>query len=116
MAATPGYPPGVVQSRRASANGEQAETEGGGLTSSRKRARSLNLAKGRSRNLVIPDDLFEQISVYAIKAKVKVRDKRGNEYQRSPNVSEAVCMAIESYLAKIAADEKPRSGRPPAAE
>jgi hypothetical protein len=61
---------------------------------------------------VIPDALFEQISVHAITSKVKVKDKHGREYLRSPTVSEAVCMAIESYLAKIVADEKSRPGRP----
>ena len=32
------------------------------------------------------------------------------------NVSEAVCMAIDSYRAKTAADEKPRPGRTAGAE
>lgn len=62
---------------------------------------------------MIPDELYDWVSLHAIKTKVKVRDKKGREYLRSPNVSEMVCMAIESYRAKIASDEK---GRAPAGD
>jgi SAM-dependent MidA family methyltransferase len=104
--------PGLLPSDE---NGELADDQAagrGGASGKLRRARSLNLSKGRSRNLVIPDELFDAIAVHAVVTKTTDKDKRGRPYTRSLNVSEAVCLAIKSYLARVAADDS--RGRRPA--
>jgi hypothetical protein len=57
--------------------------------------------KPRSRNLVMPDSLYDALALYALQTKVKVKKGR-DEYRRSLTVSEAACKAIDSYLRGIA--------------
>jgi hypothetical protein len=86
---------------------DQAESRG---DRSGRRARTQRIRtdeKGRSRNLVIPDSLYDSLYLYARKTKVKVRpEKRINgrvvekELVRSMTVSEAACKAIAAFLPK----------------
>ena len=97
MAASRGYPPGLTASVRESVNGEQAETEGRGLPSIRKRDSLFESGKGSLPQPGDPQCALRADLVHAITSKVKVKDKHGRDYLRSPTVSEAVCMAIEGY-------------------
>ena len=61
--------------------------------------------KGRPRNLVIPDSLYDTLVLYATKTKVKVVDTtrtgQRREHARSLTVSEAACKALASFLPKL---------------
>jgi hypothetical protein len=64
--------------------------------------------KGRSRNLVIPDSLYDNLCIYAKQKKVRVREAvRENgrvitpELIRSMTVSEAACEALETAIPKL---------------
>ena len=79
------------------------------------RRRHLTDEKGRSRNLVIPDSLYDVLYLYARKTKVKIRDERrlnGRIVQkalvRSMTVSEAACKALASFLPKLSIVEHDR--------
>jgi hypothetical protein len=64
--------------------------------------------KGRSRNLVIPDSLYDAMSILAIKTKITL-EKGGRSYIRSLSVSEIACEAFSAYLVKATAEERKRS-------
>jgi hypothetical protein len=53
--------------------------------------------KPRSRNLVMPDSIYDALALYALQTKVRVKKGR-YEYKRSLTVSEAACKAIASFL------------------
>jgi hypothetical protein len=69
--------------------------------------------KGRSRNLVIPDELYDEMQLYALKMKVPEVTKKGDPYKRSLTVSEAWCKAARSFLAR---NTGPQADRPASAE
>jgi hypothetical protein len=66
------------------------------------------MEKGRSRNLVIPDSLYDVVFIHARRTKVKTASKRRvngivvatKEGTRSLTASEVVCDAIAEYLRK----------------
>jgi hypothetical protein len=100
----------LVESTRHETNGDGSyDTNGGrGPTRARKvRGKSWMAEKGRSRNLVIPDSLYDELSVLAIKTKITVGEGR-RAYSRSLTVSEVTCEAIAAYLVKAASEEKRR--------
>src|SRR5271156_6740469 len=80
--------------------------------------------KGRSRNLVIPDSLYDNLCIYAKHKKVRVKDEVRENGRvitpaliRSMTVSEAVCEALESSIPKmIVSRARPAADRPSAAE
>lgn len=92
------------------ARSEQADDqsgEGRGEQSGRRRTRRQRTAeKGRSRNLVIPDRLYDAAFILARRTKTKTESVRRvwgkvvgtREGTRSLTVSELVCDALESYL------------------
>ena len=63
---------------------------------------------GRSRNLVIPDSLYDRLCRYALRVETEVKPEKKTVIDgvekiippvyRSPNVSEAACIAIDFYL------------------
>lgn len=87
----------------------QAATAGRGVARARRvRDKPWMGEKGRSRNLVIPDSLYDSLSHLAIKTKITVGEGR-NAHPRSLTVSEAACEAIAAYLVKAASEEKRRA-------
>jgi hypothetical protein len=105
-------PPALVadtQNKNGEPVDDQAAAESrGGKSGRRSRTQRYRAdEKGRSRNLVIPDSLYDSLYLYARKTKVKVRDERRingrvveKELIRSMTVSEAACKAIASFLPK----------------
>ena len=93
--------------------------EGRGEQPGRRRIRRQRTAeKGRSRNLVIPDSLYDPAFIFARRSKIKTTSKRRvngivvgtKENTRSLTVSEVVCDALAAYLKSKGAledDEKP---------
>jgi hypothetical protein len=113
MAAREQVPAGLVASTLPKPDAEladdQADAESrGGKPGRRSRTQRYQAGeKGRSRNLVIPDSLYDSLYLYARKNKVKVRDERRingriveKALVRSMTVSEAACKAIASFLPK----------------
>jgi hypothetical protein len=102
----------LVESTRHETNGDglddHAVIGGRGPSRARKvRGKSWMAEKGRSRNLVIPDSLYDAMCILAIKTKITVGEGR-NAHQRSLSVSEVACEAIAAYLVKAASEEKRR--------
>ena len=98
--------------------GDDQAIEGRGESSGRKGPRRRNWTNGRSRNLVIPDSLYDALFIYARKTKVKTTSRRKvngvvvgtKEGSRSLTASEAACHAIADFLKKkgmLEDDEKP---------
>lgn len=112
MAARGGMPAGLVASTLPETNGEADDQGGqtgrGGASGRKRRSRYQTDEKGRSRNLVMPDSLYDLLCLYARKTKVKVREK-GREYVRSLTVSEAACKLLASSLPRlrIVEDDQP---------
>jgi hypothetical protein len=107
MAAREQVPAGLVASTLPKPDDDQAGDESrGGKPRRRSSARYRTDEPGRSRNLVIPDSLYDSLCLYARKTKVKVRDERRVNgrlqpaHFRSMTVSEAVCKAIANLLPK----------------
>jgi hypothetical protein len=114
MAAREQVPPGLVAATLHKPDAEpaddqaDAESRGGKPGGRRSRTQRYQAGeKGRSRNLVIPDGLYDSLFLYARKTKIKVRDERrinGRVVEkalvRSMTVSEAACKAIASFLPK----------------
>jgi hypothetical protein len=110
MAVREQVPAGLVASTLPKPNGEldedQAAESRGDKPGRRSRAQRYRAdEKGRSRNLVIPDSLYDSLYLYARKTKVKIRDERRingriveKALVRSMTVSEAACKAIASFL------------------
>jgi hypothetical protein len=100
----------LVESTRHETNGDGSHeaNAGRGPTRARKvRGKSWMGEKGRSRNLVIPDSLYDALSILSIKTKITVGEGR-RAYSRSLTVSEVACEAIAAYLVKAASEEKRR--------
>jgi hypothetical protein len=103
-------PQGLVTNTMEAARSEPGDDqagEGRGEQSGRRRARRQRTAeKGRSRNLVIPDSLYDPAFIFARRTKVKIiLTRRVNgvvvgkkDGTRSLTVSEVVCDAIAAYL------------------
>ena len=110
-------PQGLVASTLPERNGEVLDDQAGaegrrGAPGRKGRTQRLRTdEKGRSRNLVIPDSLYDRLCLYARKTKVKVVKPNGREHSRSMSVSEAACKALTSFLPKlsIVEDEEPSS-------
>jgi hypothetical protein len=112
MAAREQVPAGLVASTLPKSNGEPTDDQTGESRGDKpgRKARGQRYRtdeKGRSRNLVIPDSLYDSLYLYARKTKVKVRDERrinGRVVEkalvRSLTVSEAACRALASFLPK----------------
>ena len=104
MAGRNSMPAGLVASTLHETNGELADDQVGesrGEQPGRKRTRRQPSGeKGRSRNLVIPDELYDEMHIYALRFKVTEKTKKGATYKRSLTVSEAWCKAARSLLAK----------------
>jgi hypothetical protein len=113
MAAREQVPPGLVAATlhkpEAELADDPADAEGrGGKPTRRSRSQRYQTGeKGRSRNLVIPDSLYDSLCLYARKTKIKVRDERRingrvveKALTRSLTVSEAACKAIANFLPK----------------
>jgi hypothetical protein len=110
MAARGVMPDGLVASTLPDHSNDLVDDQDGGENgekrSIRKRTRRLksDAEKGRSRNLVIPDSLYDQLYLYARKTKVKIRDERRVNGRiepaifRSLTVSEAACEALAKFL------------------
>lgn len=124
MAERDRMPPGLVENTLRHPNGESADDQAGenrGEKPGRKARTSRHRTdeKGRSRNLVIPDSLYDALYLYARRTKIKVRDEKrinGRVVEkalvRSLTVSEAACKALASFLPKlsIVEDERPPAG------
>jgi hypothetical protein len=92
MAARGVMPPGLVASTLPETNGETdgepADDQGRGSPLRRSRSRRRRIAeKGRSRNLVIPDSIYDRLYLYSRKRKV--------------NVSTAACDVLDRGLPKL---------------
>jgi hypothetical protein len=120
MGARGSMPAGLVANTLHEPNGELVDdqaNEGRGEQPSRKRTRRHRTdEKGRSRNLVIPDSLYDTLCLYARRTKVKVREERRvngiivqKALVRSMTVSEAACKALASYLPKLSIVEVERT-------
>jgi hypothetical protein len=101
----------LVESTRHETNGDASHDMTGiggrGARGRRVRGKSWMGEKGRSRNLVIPDSLYDSLCMLAIKTKITVGEGR-RAYARSLTVSEVACEAIAAYLVKAASEEKRR--------
>jgi len=105
-----------VESTLPEPNGEPSEDQAaesrGDQPGRRSRARGGQTGeKGRSRNLVIPDSLYDVLCLYARRTKIKVREERRvngrveKALYRSLTVSEAACRALASFLPKLRIEE-----------
>jgi hypothetical protein len=79
--------------------------------------------KGRSRNLVIPDSLYDNLCIYAKNKKVRVKDEireNGRVIRpaliRSMTVSEAACEALESIPKLTVSKARPAADKPTTAD
>lgn len=92
-----------------------SESRGDGPPGKRPRAsRAPSGERGRGRNIKMPDSLFDELAIYARRAKVRViatRHGKRQEWLRSLTVSEAACQAIRRFLA----DRQRKPDTPPAA-
>jgi hypothetical protein len=110
MGANGSMPVGLVAStlREADPADDQAGESRGEQPGRRRVRRQRTAEKGRSRNLVIPDSLYDMLFIYARRTKIKTTSKRRvngivvgtKEGTRSLTVSEATCDAIADYLKK----------------
>ncbi len=111
MAARGSMPAELVANTSRNPNGEPSDDqngEGRGLKPGRKVSVRLHQTeeKSRSRNLMIPDSLYDKLYLYARRTKVKAREERivaGRRQEavyRSMTVSEAACKALASFLPK----------------
>jgi hypothetical protein len=109
MGARGSMPAGLVASTLHDEPADDQAGESRGEQPGRKRARRHRTdEKGRSRNLVIPDSLYDTLCLYARRTKVKVREERRHNgvvvqkaLVRSMTVSEAACKALASFLPKL---------------
>jgi hypothetical protein len=117
-------PAELVANTSRNPNGEPSDDEGRGQKPGRKGRVRLHETeeKSRSRNLMIPDSLYDQLYLYARRTKVKAKEERivNNRKQeavyRSMTVSEAACKALASFLPKGRLTIVEDGESPPAAE
>jgi hypothetical protein len=94
----------------ANGNGEPVDDQAEGRGGNARRGKALRIVKftpekGRARNLVIPDELYDRLCIYALKTKIKVQEGK-KDYVRSLTVSEAACKALASFLPKLSITEE----------
>jgi hypothetical protein len=92
---------------------DQVESRGDNAAPKRTRRRILPTAeKGRGRNIKMPDGLYDDLCLYALKKKVPCV-VGGKPNKRSMTISEAVCLAVQRLLRE---DGAPKTEPNPAGE